>query len=118
MPWLLDTRNSKSESNDFSSFFYLFCHLQLEKNPPAIQETPVQFLGWKICWRRDRLPTPVCLGLLGSSAGRESACNVGDLASIPGLGGSPGEGKGHPLQYSGLENSVDCIVPAVSESRT
>ena len=40
------------------------------------------------------------------SAGKESACNVGDLDSIPGLGRSPGEGKGYPLQYSGLENSM------------
>ena len=42
-----------------------------------------------------------------SSIGKESACNVGDLGSIPGLGRSPGEGKGYPLQYSGLENSMD-----------
>ena len=41
------------------------------------------------------------------SAGKESACNVGDLGSVPGLGRSPGEGKGYPLQYSGLENSMD-----------
>ena len=41
------------------------------------------------------------------SAGKESPCNVGDLGSIPGLGRSPGEGKGYPLQYSGLENSMD-----------
>ena len=40
------------------------------------------------------------------SAGKESACNMGDLGSIPGLGRSPGEGKGYPLQYSGLENSM------------
>ena len=52
------------------------------------------------------------------SAGKESACNVGDLVSIPGLGGSPAEGKGYPLQYSGLENSTDCIVLAVAESDT
>ena len=45
-----------------------------------------------------------------SSVGKETACNAGDLGSIPGLGRSPGEGKGYPLQYSGLENSVDCIV--------
>ena len=45
------------------------------------------------------------------SVGKESACNAGDLGSIPGLGRSPGEGKGYPLQYSGLENSMDCIVP-------
>ena len=44
------------------------------------------------------------------SAGKESAYNVGDLGLIPGLGRSPGEGKGDPLQYSGLENSMDCIV--------
>ena len=43
------------------------------------------------------------------SAGKESACNAGDLVLIPGLGRSPGEGKGYPLQYSGLENSMDCI---------
>ena len=55
------------------------------------------------------LPTTVFLGFPGSSAGKESACNVGDLDSIPGLGRSPGEGKGYPLQYSGLENSMDCI---------
>ena len=49
-------------------------------------------------------------GFPGGSAGKESACNVGDLSSIPGLGRSPGEGKGYPLQYSGLKNSMDIIV--------
>ena len=44
------------------------------------------------------------------SAGKESACNAGDLGSIPGLGRSPGEGKGYPLQCSGLENSMVCVV--------
>ena len=58
----------------------------------------------KICWRRDRLPTPVFLGFPYGSAGKESICNVGDLGSILGLGRSPAEGKGYPLQYSGLEN--------------
>ena len=43
---------------------------------------------------------------LGGSAGKESACDAGDLGSIPGLGRSPGERKGYPLQYSGLENSM------------
>ena len=50
------------------------------------------------------------------SAGKESACNVDDLGSIPGLGRASGEGKGHSLQYSGLENSVDCIVHGVEKS--
>ena len=53
-----------------------------------------------------------------SSVGKESACHAGDLGFIPGLGRSPGEGKGYPLQYSGLENSVDCIVHGVAKSRT
>ena len=54
----------------------------------------------------------VCLipGFSGGSDGIESTCNEGDLGSVPGLGRSPGEGKGYPLQYSGLENSMDWIV--------
>ena len=47
-------------------------------------------------------------GFPGGSAGKESTCSAGDLGSIPGLGRSPREGKGYPLQYSGLENSMDC----------
>ena len=56
------------------------------------------------------------MGFPGDSAGKESVYNVGDLGSIPGLGRSPGEGKGYPLQYSGLENSMDCIVHVVAKS--
>ena len=52
------------------------------------------------------------------SAGKESACYVGDLGSIPGLGRFPGEGNGYLLQYSGLENSMDHIVYGVTKSRT
>ena len=54
----------------------------------------------------------------GSSAGKGSTCNVGDLGSIPGLGISPGEGNSYPFQYSGLENSMDCIVHGVPKSWT
>ena len=54
----------------------------------------------------------------GGSAGKESGCNAADLGSIPGLGRSPGEGNSYPLQYSGLENSMDCIVHGVTKSRT
>ena len=57
-------------------------------------------------------------GFPHSSAGKESACNAGDLGLIPGLGRSPGEGKGYPLQYSGLENSMDCIVQGTTKSWT
>ena len=58
-----------------------------------------------------------CQGFPGGSAGKESACNDGDLGSIPGLGRSPGEGKCRPLQYSGLENSMDWIVRWVAKSQ-
>ena len=57
---------------------------QLVKNPPAMQETPVQFLGWEDPLEKDRLPTPVFLGFPCGSAGKESTCNAGDLGSIPG----------------------------------
>ena len=56
------------------------------------------------------------LGFPRGSAGKESTCNVGDLGSIAGLGRSPGEGNSYPLQYSGLENSMDCIVNGVAKS--
>ena len=58
------------------------------------------------------------LGFPGGSAGKESACNAGDLGLIPGLGRSTGEGKGHPLQYSGLEKSRDCTDHGVAKSGT
>ena len=57
-------------------------------------------------------------GFPHSSVGKESACNAGDPSSIPGLGRSPGEGQGNPLQYSGLENSTDCIVHGVAKNWT
>ena len=57
------------------------------------------------------------MGFPCGSVGKESACNVRDLGSIPGLGRSPGEGKDYPLQYSSLENSMDSIVHRVARSR-
>ena len=59
----------------------------------------------------------MCMGFPGGSAGKESTCNVGDLGSIPALGRSPGEGNGYPLQYSGLENSMDCTVMGLRRVR-
>ena len=61
-----------------------------------MQEIPFDSWVGKILWRRDRLPTPVFLGFPCGSAGKESACNVGDLDSVPGLGRFPAEGKGYP----------------------
>ena len=58
------------------------------------------------------------MGFPGGSDGKESARNAGDLGLIPGLGRSPREGKGYPLQYSCLKNSMDCIVHGVTKSWT
>ena len=69
---------------------------------------------WIISFSQKHLLNVIMITLLDpkdfscGSAGKESTCNVGDLGLIPGLGRSPGEGKGYPLQYSGLENSMDC----------
>ena len=57
-------------------------------------------------------------GFPDGSVGEESACSAGDPSLIPGLGRSPGEGKGYPLQCSGLENSTDCVVHGVAKSWT
>ena len=64
------------------------------------------------------IPLSPLLGFPGTSAGKESTCNAGDLGSIPGLGRSPGERNGYPLQYSGLENSMDYTVHGVAKSWT
>ena len=102
------------------TFFILWASLiaQLVKNPPERRRP--QFNSWveKIRWRKDRLPTTVFLGFLCGSTGKEFAYNMGDLGSIPGLGRSPGEGNDYPLQYSGLENSMECIVHGVAKSGT
>ena len=83
------------------------------------------FLNWQV----DSLPMSYLgspfsmyyihqLGFPDGSAWKESPCNVGDLGLIPGLGRSPGEANGYPLQYSCLENSIDSIVHGVANSRT
>ena len=86
----------------------------------ACQHRRPWFNSWivKIHWRRDRLPTLVFSGFPCGSAGKESVCNAGNLGFIPALGRSPGKGNGYPLQYSGLENSMDCIVLGVAKLDT
>ena len=126
--WILycwDTREALSTLKALSSMLaYLYLQFstpfrdsliaQLVKNLPSMRRPWFDSWVGKIPWRRDRLPTPVFLGFPCGSAGKESACNRGHLGSIPALGKSPGEGKGYPLQYSGLENSVH----GVSKSQT
>ena len=73
---------------------------QLVKNPPAMQKTPVRFLGQEDPLEKDGLPTPVFMGFSVASVSKESACNAGDLGLIPGSGRSPEGEHGSPLQYS------------------
>ena len=80
-------------------------------------ETWVQSLGWEDPLEKGMLATSVFLGFPGGSDGKESACNAGDLGLIPGLGRTPGEGKGYPLQSSGLENPMGYRVYGVTKSR-
>ena len=108
---LLKTCHFFQDSQWLTTIVPIYFHLQCRRP---------RFNSWvrKIPWRRDRLPTPVFLGFPGGLAGKESTCIVGDLDSIPGLGRSPGEGKGYPLQYSCLENSMDHTVHGVAKSWT
>ena len=93
----------------YLSLYKGFPHSSVGKEPTCSAGDSSSFPGLgRFPWRRDRLPTLVFLGLPHSSAGEESACNSGVLGSITGLGRSPGKGKGYPLQYSVLENSMDC----------
>ena len=75
-----------------------------------MQETLVQFLVQKDPLEKGLATSPAFLGFRGGSDGTESACNAGDLGSIPGLGRSPGEGNSYPYQYSGLWKSLDIEV--------
>ena len=80
-----------------------------------MQETLVQFLSQEDPLEKGLATHSSILGVPWCSAGKESACVARDLGSISGLGRSPGEGKGYPLQYSGLENSMDCIVHGITK---
>ena len=108
----------------FLSFIYYFLLLggysgsSVGKELTCSAEDPSLMSVRKINWRSDRLPSPVFVGIPCGSAGKEFAWNVRDLGLIPRLERSPGEGKGYLIQYSGLENSMDCIVNGVTKSQT
>ena len=104
--WQSTVHEVTKSQTGLSDFHFLSLQVaQLVKDPLAMQETPVQFLGREDPLEKGKATTPVFLGLPCGSAGEEFACNAGDLGLISGLGRSCGEGKGYPLQYSGLENS-------------
>ena len=116
--FLLQCKKVKSESEVAQSCPTLSD--PMDCSPPGSSTHGIfqaRVLEWgAIAFSRDRLPTPTFMGFHGGSTGKESACDAGDVGSIPGLGRSPGEGKGDSLQYSGLENSMDCIVHWVAKS--
>ena len=89
---------------------HLYSHMYVYVSNVCVYHSPETLIS-------EKLPTSYS-PKSDSSAGKESACHVGDLGSIPGLGRSPGEGKGYPLQYSGLDNSMDYIVYRVAKSQT
>ena len=102
-------KNQKGLSSNYPPTYFSWCRYSFDStvltNPPftLVHIWPtVSFIS----------------GFPGGSAGKETVYNVGDLDLTPGLGRSPGEGKGYPLQYSGLENSIDCIVHGVTKSQT
>ena len=82
-------------------------HLQVQSNHSKSSGSP--FLATYLI-KEYHFGIGSCGGFPDSSIGKESTCNAGDPCSIPGLGRSPGKGKGYPFQYSGLENSMDCII--------
>ena len=73
---------------------------------------------WTCKWKTQNLLSASLKCFPSASAGREAACSAGDLGSIPGLGRSLGEENSYPFQYSGLENSMDCIVYGVAKSQS
>ena len=105
---------------DFHGLGFHDSSIECKESTCNAEDPRLQFNFWigKNCWRRDRLSTPVFLGFSCGSAGKESTCNVRDLGLIPGLGRSPGKGKGYALQYSGLEISMDFLVYGVANSQT
>ena len=93
--------------------FHFFIYYPKMPSGPYCTSRQLTSRIYMLCSLKNRLFFNSCfkvLGFPGGSGSKESACNEGDLGLIPALGRPPGEGKGYPLQYSGLENSMDCIV--------
>ena len=109
--WVLRTYSFKSKGT----------HFQL---PLPVSSFPqpwtilILFILYEISLFFFKIPQSTYMGFPDSSVDKESACNAGDPNLIPGLGRSPGEGKGYPLQYSGLENSMDCTVHGAAKRWT
>ena len=109
--WILRTYSYKSEGTHFQ--------LRLPVSSfPQPWTIIILFIVYEISLFFFKIPQSTYMGFPDSSVDKESACNAGDPNLIPGLGRSPGEGKGYPLQYSGLENSMGCTVHGVAKRWT
>ena len=98
-------------TNDIEHFFMCWSFAYLWRNVYS----STLHIFYVVCFLLSCRSSLYVLGFPGSSAGKESACNAGDLGSVPGLGRSPGEGKGYPLQYFCLENSMNGIALSTTE---
>ena len=122
-PYLLSQEMSKcvcAQSLNRVQFFFVFFSIyfyQLEANYLTILQQVLSYIDMNQPWSYMYSLQPPQTGFPHNSGDKESACNAGDLGSIPGLGRSPGEGKGYPFQYSVLENSMD-TVHGVAKSQT
>ena len=119
---LLSGESGQLDSTRFSRlrsmclWFCGICRFYWVHKGPHVRK-PIEIQG-SLEGRPHLEPYRVYQGFPCGSAGKEFTCNAGDLGSIPGLGRSPGEWEGYPLQYSGLENSMDCIVHGLAKSWT
>ena len=115
----LDTKESQySFAQDFFSQVIQSLPMKFPSKPHQQESLPPLRTFFLLQWGLFLVWSWIRASGNGGSAGKESAYNAGDLGLIPGLRRSPGEGKGYPLQYSGLENSMDCIVHGVPKSWT
>ena len=105
----------------WSSGWESTCQYRRHRYNPWSGRIPTCYLATRPMWHSywdHMLQLRKFSGFPGGSVGKESTCNAGDPGSIPGSRRSPGEGKGYPLQCSGLDNSMDCIVHGVTKSQT
>ena len=114
---LLQHHSSKASVLWCSTFFMVQLSLGYTTTQKTIALTIQTFVG-KVTSLLFNMLSRLVIGFPDNSVGKESACNEGDPGSVSGLGRSSGERKGYSLQYSGLENSMDCIGHGVTKSRT
>ena len=113
LPVFLNQNNCHARRSIISRWGMCDGGSEVEDSPWELEKIDINTLATFV----SLIPCQHFEGFPDNSVGKESVCNAGDSGLIPGLGRS-GEGKGYPLQYSGLANSMDCIVHGVTKSWT